>query len=205
MRIALLRHGPTDWNAQGRIQGTQDPPLSQAGRTLVSRLLPPRGFADATAYTSPLVRARDTATLLGLHPIVDPRLAEHGWGRWEGMTREEILARDGADAFVRAGTGLAFTPPDGERTSDLVARVRSFLFSVAKSERDGIAVTHRGVLRSAYAIATGWEMLAPMPDALDLSKALVLYLDASGTASIAELNVALQERQVLSARTDPGS
>jgi broad specificity phosphatase PhoE len=192
MRIALLRHGPTDWNAQGRIQGTLDLPLSEAGQAHVSRLLPPAGFADATAYTSPLIRAHDTATLLGLHPIVDPRLAEHGWGEWEGLTREEILARDGADAFVRAGAGLAFTPPGGERTSDLVARVRSFLFSVAKSQRDAIAVTHRGVLRSAYAIASGWEMLTPMPDALDLSKALVLSLERDGSASIAALNVALE-------------
>jgi broad specificity phosphatase PhoE len=195
MRIAIVRHGPTDWNAQGRIQGMLDSPLSETGRLLFSRLSPPVGFADAVAYTSPLSRARESAALLGFkNPIVDARLAEHGWGRWEGLTRDEILARDGADAFVRAGAGVAFTPPGGERTSDLVARVRSFLLAVSKEARDAIAVTHRGVLRSAYAIATGWEMLTPMPDALDLSKALVLSLEADGTAAIAEMNVPIPER-----------
>jgi broad specificity phosphatase PhoE len=195
MKIALIRHGPTEWNAQGRIQGTLDLPLSEAGHALVSQLSPPAGFADASAYTSPLLRARQTATLLGLaHAAVDARLAEHHWGQWEGMTREEILARYGTDAFVRAGSGPAFTPPAGERTSDLVARVRSFLSAVGAQKRDAIAVTHRGVLRGAYAIATGWDMLTPMPDALDLSKALVLSLEADGTASIAALNVPMRER-----------
>lgn len=195
MKIAFLRHGPTGWNAQGRIQGRLDMPLSDEGRAKMAMLGPPEGFAHARAYSSPLSRARETAALLGLaDPILDERLAEHHWGLWEGLTREEILARDGEDAFVRAGTGGDFTPPDGERTADLIARVRSFLDDVAQRREDAIAITHRGVLRSAYTIATGWKMLTPMPDQLDLAKALVLELRPDGAAKIAMLNVSLKSK-----------
>ncbi len=195
MRIALLRHGPTVWNAQGRIQGSLDMPLSDEGRARMAALAPPAGFEHARAFTSPLGRARETAALLGLRDvIVDARLSEHNWGHWEGLTREEILARDGADAFERAGKGRAFTPPYGERTEDLVARVASFLRDVSKGQGDAIAIAHRGVLRSAYAIATGWQMLTPMPDALDLSKVLILELDKNTAPRIAALNVAFSAR-----------
>ncbi|MEI9996174.1 MAG: histidine phosphatase family protein [Rhizomicrobium sp.] len=195
MRIAFLRHGPTDWNAEGRIQGRIDIPLSTAGRAKMARLLPPEGFEAARAYTSPQLRARETAALLGFaQAVADPRLAEHHWGAWEGMTREEILARDGADAFTRAGLGADFTPKDGERTADLLARVADFLREVARTPGDALAVAHRGVLRSAYTLATGWDMLTPMPATLDLSAALVLELDAGGTPQIAILNAPLRAR-----------
>lgn len=195
MRIALLRHGPTDWNAQGRIQGSIDVPLSEAGRARMAALLPPQGFEQARAFTSPLVRARETAALLGFPDAVpDARLAEHNWGEWEGLTREEILARDGEDAFARAGSAIDFTPRGGESTRALLARVAAFIADVARDERDAIAVTHRGVLRSAYTLATGWDMATAMPAKLDLSAVLVLEARADGAPRIAEMNVPLRGR-----------
>jgi len=190
LKIALIRHGPTVWNEEGRIQGQKDLPLSEAGRAKMAALAPPQGFEKTRAYASPLGRAIETAKLLGLDPAIDARLVEHHWGRWEGLTREEILARDGADAFERAGRGADFTPAGGELTADLIARVKSFLLDVGKEGADGIAVTHRGVLRSAYALATGWQMLTPMPDALDLTKALVVEV-RDGVIRIAAVDVAL--------------
>ncbi|MEI9990270.1 MAG: histidine phosphatase family protein [Rhizomicrobium sp.] len=195
MRIAFLRHGPTEWNAQGRIQGSIDMPLSAAGREKMAGLLPPEGFAQARAFTSPLGRARETAALLGFSDAVpDARLAEHHWGEWEGLTREEILARDGADAFARAGSAIDFTPKGGESTRALLARVADFIRDVARDERDAIAFAHRGVLRSAYTLATGWDMATAMPEKLDLSGALILAVGADGAPKIAEMNVALRER-----------
>ena len=195
MRIALIRHGPTDWNAQKRVQGRIDMPLSEEGRAKMANLLPPAGFETARPFTSPQLRARQTAALLRLeNPTLDARLAEQNWGTWEGLTRAEMLARDGEDAFVRAGRGVRFRPPGGESTGELQARVVSFLADAAKLPQGAIAVTHMGVLRTAYALATGWDMSAPMPDELDLAAALVLSLDADGTAKIAELNAALRVR-----------
>lgn len=197
MRIAFLRHGPTDWNEEGRIQGRIDMPLSAAGRAKMAELLPPEGFERARAYTSPLGRARETAALLGFSDAVpDARLSEHHWGEWEGLTRDEIIARDGADCFERAGTAADFTPQGGESTRDLLARVASFIADVAKDPRDAVAIAHRGVLRSAYTLATGWDMLTPMPAKLDLSGALILEAGADGTPRIAAMNVPLRKREV---------
>ena len=195
MRIAFLRHGPTDWNEEGRIQGRIDMPLSEAGRAKMARLAPPAGFQTARAYTSPLGRAKETANLLGFaQAIPDSRLAEHHWGEWEGLTREEILARDGAGAFANAGSGIDFTPKGGESTRDLLARVADFIRDIARNEGDAIAIAHRGVLRSAYTLATGWDMLTPMPAKLDLTCALILKVDADGVPQISELNVLLNPK-----------
>ena len=196
MRLAFLRHGPTDWNAEGRIQGSIDMPLSQAGRAKMAGLLPPQGFEAARAFTSPLRRARETAALLGFADAVpDARLAEHHWGEWEGLTREEILARDGADAFLRAGTAIDFTPKGGESTRALLARVADFIRDVARGDGEAIAFAHRGVLRSAYTLATGWDMATPMPAKLDLSMALILEVEAEGKPRIAEMNLPLRFRE----------
>jgi broad specificity phosphatase PhoE len=196
LRIAFLRHGPTEWNGEGRIQGRIDTPLSAAGVAKMAGLLPPAGFENVRAFTSPQLRARETATLLGFpHAVPDARLAEHHWGAWEGLTREEILARDGDDAFTRAGLGIDFTPMGGESTRDLLARVADFLRDVARGQGDAIAIAHRGILRSAYTLATGWKMMTPMPQKLDLEAALILALDANGGATIAALNAPLQARR----------
>jgi broad specificity phosphatase PhoE len=197
MRLALIRHGPTAWNAEKRVQGTIDTPLSDEGRAKMAGLLPPAGFEAARPFCSPRLRARQTAALLGLeNPTVDERLAEQNWGSWEGLTRAEMLARDGEDAFERAGArrGLEFRPPGGESTGELQARVQSFIAVVAKLPDDVVAVTHMGVLRTAYALATGWDMSSPMPDGLDLTAALVLSLDAGGRSAIAQLNAPLRVR-----------
>ena len=194
MKLALIRHGPTEWNAQARVQGSIDIPLSAEGRERMERLLPPAGFETARAYSSPMLRARQTAACLGLFPTLDARLAEQNWGEWEGLTRAEMLARDGGDAFVRAGRGLAFRPPGGESTGELHARVREFFAAVARLDGDAIAVTHMGVLRAGYIMATGWDLGAAMPEELDLKAALIVELARDGTPSIAQLNVPLKER-----------
>ena len=196
MRVALLRHGPTEWNEQGRIQGRIDIPLSEAGRAKMAALVPPEGFETARAFSSPLLRARETAALMGFADAAqDERLAEHYWGEWEGLTREEILARDGADAFVLAGSAGDFTPKGGEPTRDLLARVGDFLRDIARDTRPAIAFTHRGILRSAYTLATHWDMATPMPEKLDLTGALILDVDANGAMRIAEMNVGLRRRE----------
>lgn len=192
MRIALLRHGPTEWNAQKRVQGSIDTPLSGDGMAKIRGLLPPEGFETAIVYCSPKLRARQTAECMGMTGLyIDERLAEQNWGEWEGLTRAEMVARDGEDAFIRAGSGLAFRPPGGESTGEVHVRVKSFFAEVAERDKDVLAVTHAGVLRAAYVLATGWDMAAPYPPDLDLTAALILSLAPDGAPSIAQLNVPL--------------
>jgi probable phosphoglycerate mutase len=195
LNLALLRHGPTSWNAQGRIQGHTDIPLSDAGLAKMRALLPPSPFERARAFVSPSRRARQTAEALGLgNATLDARLMEQNWGHWEGLSRTEILARDGAEAFQRAGLALAFRPPGGESTAELHNRVAAFLKDVTHDEADAIAVAHLGVLRAAYTLATGWDMATAMPPDLDVAKALILSLAPDGAASIHALNVELPIR-----------
>lgn len=160
----------------------------------MEKLLPPEGFETARAFSSPKLRARQTASCLDLSPKLDDRLAEQNWGDWEGLTRAQMLARDGDDAFIRAGRGLAFRPPGGESTGELHVRVRSFFADVAGPGGDAIAITHMGFLRAAYVMATGWDMSTPMPEDLDLTAALILELARDGTPRIAQLNAPLRER-----------
>ena len=197
MKLAILRHGPTLWNAQGRIQGHTDIPLSDEGIAKMRGLLPPAPFEQARVFVSTSRRARQTAEALGLTDAIwDPRLMEQNWGDWEGLSRAAILIRDGEDAFRRAGAeqGDAFRPPGGESTAELHARIAAFLKDVARDERDAIAVANLGVLRAAYTLATGWDMATPMPPDLDVSKVLVLNLTPEGVPAIHALNVDLRPR-----------
>jgi probable phosphoglycerate mutase len=193
LKLALLRHGPTEWNALGKIQGQVDVPLSDEGRArMTAQRLP---FAAPRLYASPMLRARQTAEALGLKdPALDARLMEQNWGSWEGLTLAEIRLRHGANAFVEAGLGEDFRPGGGESTGELHARVASFLKDMAQDEGDAVAVAHLGVLRAAYTLATGWDMATPMPADLDVSKILVLSLDRDGTPKIEQLNLEFAER-----------
>lgn len=163
----------------------------------MSGLLVPEEFVKARVYCSPKLRARQTAECLGLaDPRFEARIVEQSWGAWEGMTRAEMLARDGEDAFEKAGAsrGVEFRPPGGESTGEVHARVASFFADLAAKNEGAIAVTHAGVLRAAYALATGWDLTAPYPSELDLKAVLVLYLAADGTPSLAAINVPLRVR-----------
>jgi broad specificity phosphatase PhoE len=172
------------------VQGHTDIPLSDGGFARMAALRLP--IAAPRLYASPLLRARQTVEALGLKdPGLDARLMEQNWGAWEGLTRAEILSQHGADAFERAGSkqGEAFRPGGGESTGELHTRVAAFLMDVAQEESDALAVAHLGVLRTAYTLATGWDMATPMPAELDVSKILLLALDKNGVPTIAGLNL----------------
>ncbi len=188
MKLALLRHGPTDWNARHLIQGRTDIPLSEEGLRKMQGLRVP--FPASRIFASPMQRTRQTAEALGLNaPLLDARLMEQHWGRWEGMSLQEIADKEGKDAFLRAGRKSEFRPPGGESTQELMDRVAAFLRDAAAEESDAIAVAHLGVLRAAYTLATGWNMATPMPADLDVSKILVLELDGAGKPGIHTLNL----------------
>jgi len=96
-RLYLVRHGQTDWNASGRLQGTTDIPLNAAGRDQAERVadeLKAIVSARTAVFASPLARAADTARTiadaLGVANVtLDPRLAERAYGPWEGLTLRE--------------------------------------------------------------------------------------------------------------------
>src|SRR4051794_9634256 len=116
-RLVLIRHGQSTYNAQGRLQGQADPPLSDAGREEAERLKPclPR---FERVITSDLVRASETAALLGYPDAVrDARWREIDLGEWAGRRIAEF------DESQAAWRGGPLNPPGGESWAEFRARV----------------------------------------------------------------------------------
>jgi broad specificity phosphatase PhoE len=144
--LLLVRHGETDWNAEGRLQGHTDRPLNDYGRRQAKELADRLAGEGADAiYTSDLVRAKATAEIigdrLGLTIIVDPDLREKDWGTWEGLTGDERVH-------------VEF---EGESTEDHRDRVMGAVRRIVArhpAERV-VVVTHGGSLRRIQTVVNG--------------------------------------------------
>jgi len=192
MRLVLLRHGPTEWNAERRLQGRADVPLSPAGRAAVARRRIPPELADLCWLASPLARARETAGLLGVEAAEEPALIEMDYGAWEGRTLAEIRAADPAAAAANEARGLDFRPPGGESPRDVQARLTALGRRLLAEGRDTAAVTHKGVIRAAMALATGWDMTGRPPLRLDWTAAHLFLLDAAGNWTLERADIPLE-------------
>jgi broad specificity phosphatase PhoE len=180
--LVLIRHGPTDWNRERRIQGRSDRPLDPEGVAALRRLVLPQAWAGYDWVTSPLARARQTAAVLG-HPeaAVEPALIEMDWGEWEGRRLAELRADPGAEMARREGAGLDFAAPGGESPRQVQARLAPWLGRLAAAGRPTVAVGHKGVMRALYALATGWDMTGEAPDRLRPYRAFGFLVDAAGS------------------------
>jgi probable phosphoglycerate mutase len=162
--LALIRHAPTTWNAEGRLQGRRDTPLSEDGRAALATWGPPPALNGFDWIASPLGRCQDTAHhLAGRKALSDARIIEMDWGDWEGERRAE-LAQTLGDAFRQnEARGLDFTPPNGESPRMVQDRLKPFFKEIAAKGRPTVAVSHRGVIRAAVAMATGWNFMGKSP------------------------------------------
>jgi broad specificity phosphatase PhoE len=170
MRLYYVRHGLTDWNSAGRLQGRHDLPLNDIGRVQAARcgailrdLLARDGVAAAQCgyVSSPLIRARATMEImratLGLPSVgydVDPRLAEISFGDWEGLTYAEVIERDPDVVARREADKWDFRPPGGETYQEVALRAGAWY---ATLERGTIVAAHGGVARALIA----WLKIEP--------------------------------------------
>jgi probable phosphoglycerate mutase len=190
--LAVLRHGPTEWSTARRLQGRTDIPLSPAGRATVASWRLPPALAGCAWLTSPLRRAGETAEILGLAAARrEARLIEMAWGDWEGLTLAELAVHPGAALAERAAAGLDLQPPGGESPRQVQARLRPLLAEIARAGDAVGAVTHKGVIRALFALASGWDMLGKAPARLDWQSAHLFRLDAAGKPAVERLNVSL--------------
>jgi broad specificity phosphatase PhoE len=167
--IYYLRHGETDWNRTGRLQGTLDIPLNDLGREqavhagrLLGGLIARDGHdKDRLPFVaSPLGRARMTMELaraqLQLPPstyALDDRLREIGYGSWEGRTLAEAEAQD-PDLFARRLLDKwTVGAPGGETYLDVQRRMRAWYDELSG---DTVTVAHGGTAR-ALMVALGFE------------------------------------------------
>jgi probable phosphoglycerate mutase len=153
--LYVLRHGETTWNTERRMQGTKDSPLTERGRqqalamgrTLRRELAGEPG--PTRFFRSPLGRARETADIIGceigLDPAEwrdDPRLAELGYGQWEGFNWKEIeVTHPTALADWRADPH-GYCPPGGETHFELSRRSAAVLAEIAASGTRTVIVGH---------------------------------------------------------------
>ena len=189
--LAMLRHGPTEWSVARRLQGRSDISLSPEGRaTVASWRLPPE-LAGCAWLTSPLGRAVETAEILGLAARRETRLIEMAWGKWEGLTLAELAARPGAALAAREAAGLDLEPPGGESPRQVQTRLCPLLAEIARDGETVGAVSHKGVIRALFALASGWDMLGKAPVRLDWQSAHLFRLDRHGNPAVERLNVGL--------------
>lgn len=162
--LFFLRHGETDWNLEGRLQGQRDIPLNdvgrvqaeEAGRRLGGLLSHPE---DLPWLVSPMTRTRETAEIareaLGLHPpfyTLEDRLKELTFGSWEGLTWPEVEQSDPSGAKARERDKWSFVPPGGESYAMLTDRIAGWLATV---HQDSIIISHGGVARALMVLLAG--------------------------------------------------
>lgn len=156
--VYLLRHGQTEWNAEGRFQGKLDSPLTALGvaqAEAYGRRLAPLAESLDAVVVSPLGRARRTSEVIrsmGAFPTeqLDERFSEVSLGSWDGLTHVDINAcwpgqLEGASSF-----DWYFRSPDGERYEEAAARARDWLSDVTGIV---VAISHglmSRILRGTY-------------------------------------------------------
>jgi len=191
--IYYIRHGETEWNAEGRLQGVQDVPLNDLGRKhaagagrILADLLARDGRGDQSLkfVASPLGRARQTMELvrgvLGL-PLpdyaIDDRLREIGYGIWEGSTLAQAQAED-PDLFARRqAEKWTVSPPGGESYVAVQARMNAWYNQL---EADTVAVAHGGTAR-ALMVALGLETAESAADLAIAQGAVYVFGDGGLT------------------------
>jgi 2,3-bisphosphoglycerate-dependent phosphoglycerate mutase len=168
----LVRHGQSEWNLQNLFTGWRDPVLTELGRSEAreaGRRLKQRGLTFDKAYTSSLVRAQDTLSLIleeigqpGLETVCDAALNERDYGDLTGLNKDDAAARWGKKQVQAWRRSYDVAPPGGESLRDTLARtvpyyLRNILPDVLDGERV-IVVAHGNSLR---ALIMAMEGLSP--------------------------------------------
>ena len=162
--LYYVRHGLTDWNTQGRLQGRHDTVLNECGRLQAAHCgeilrdlfaRERRAAADHGCVSSPLLRARATMDVLRTTLAlpaggyqVDPRLAEISFGEWEGLTYSDVLKRDADVVERRERNKWLFRPPGGETYAEVAARVGDWYAALTQ---DTVVCAHGGTARALIA------------------------------------------------------
>lgn len=191
--FAVLRHAPTVWNGEGRLQGTTDIPLSGDGEAAAKMWHLPAPADRWKRVCSPLIRARRTAELVQPSaPItVDSRLREMSFGVWEGKSVAQLRAEGGETFAAAERLGLDFHPPGGESPRMAMERLSAWTREIAAAE-PVVAVTHKAAIRALLALATGWDMTGRQPLKLDWRCLHFFSARADGTVTLDRPNVPMQ-------------
>jgi broad specificity phosphatase PhoE len=186
--IAFVRHGQTELNRSGRLQGRIDAPLSALGARQAAALA--RGYASARVtrvLSSPLQRAYATAEAIaashGLSVEVDDRLIELDYGEWDGLALTDVPAGD----WISWRNDVEFAPPGGERLGDVAERVASFCGDVLTDDLV-IAVSHVSPIKAAVCIALRVDQRSAWRMQLDVASVTRIGRRPDGSAYLVTFN-----------------
>lgn len=190
--MILVRHGLSEWNTLGRLQGVSDPPLTDRGRDQARGLAPLiAALRPQVSVSSDLRRARETLGLIG--PAAPPGPADPAWreadlGLWTGRLPSELSPREHAD-FLAWRAGRA-TPPEGEAWQATQDRVVGALRALAGTgARRALVVTHGGPVRALCHALVGLDPTSLIP----VRNASVTILETHPRPHLLAFGVALPE------------
>ena len=169
--LYFVRHGETDWNAEGRYQGSRDIPLNDRGRgqarlngALLRDLIGRSGrvATDFNWFVSPLGRTRETMELIRAgvgepapDVTIDRRLVEISFGIYEGHLHSDLASTGMPIAGERDASFWTFRPPEGESYEDVASRISAFGGALAGPS---IVVSHGGILRVLRHLIEGFPV-----------------------------------------------
>jgi broad specificity phosphatase PhoE len=167
-RLFLVRHGESIWNAEQRVQGQADPPLSTLGLQQASALAGTlRTRPLAAVYCSPLARARQTAAQIsaphGLSPCVEDALRELSLGEWQGQARAALHTDTASLYRMWCAHPMTVRPPGGETLHEALTRVGPAVESVVAQHPGAtvVLVMHSivGRVLLCHLLGTGLELV----------------------------------------------
>lgn len=186
MKMIVLRHGRTAWNADHRIQGRKDQPLDDYGRLQVQSWRLPADWKSLPCIVSPLKRVQETAEILGFATVRrDDRIIEMDWGRYCGRRIIDLRREYGELFHQNENRGIDFCPEAGESPRQVALRVKDLFRELGRGDQDCVCITHKGVRRAMLFLACGWDMLGRPPTRLTQNDAMILDISSQGVASLA--------------------
>lgn len=195
LNVYLLRHGQTAWNADGnRYCGRTDIPLTDVGKAQAREVQRQLSAVKLDAvYSSPLERAWHTARIVsGDREVVkDDRLIEADFGQWEGLTREEFVAKDPTSWQAWSeNPEVSRAGGTGETGREIVTRVNDFFEEMRKRHAGGtiLVVGHNGINRLYLAHKLGMPLKHYRRIVQENSSVTLFTLDQSGELTLKRLN-----------------
>jgi alpha-ribazole phosphatase len=170
--LSLIRHGQTQWNAEGRYTGQSDIPLNDVGREQARQLVKQlKENPPDVIFSSDLKRAEETAAIIAnrikVTVHVDRRLREINQGVWEGMHFDEIKMRYAEEFAARVANPLEVAPPGGETIGQVQERVLSAVAEIMRTNRGShVAIVAHGLVLALikaqfenYPISQIWDLI----------------------------------------------
>ena len=185
--IIIVRHGRTEFNATGRLQGRTDNPLDEVGLAqadAVATYLAPELLSDTLIVCSPLLRARQTATAIakgvGASLEIDERWIELDYGAYEGLRQSEVPA----NVWREWRSDSDFADPQGESLNQVQERVAQACDDLAQrlDGRTAVVVSHVSPIKSAVAWALGVDVSVGWKTQLVTASITRLAISANGAA-----------------------